>query len=487
MPPSYVSVSPAGVPQFDELYAVSDLHMGGQSSFQIFGSGPELAQLIEHLRSLDTGRIALLINGDLVDFLAEPDARAFDPEGAVRKLDRIANDPAFKPVWDALRKFVRKKNRHLIITMGNHDLELALPWVRSHLVQLLTGDDAAAYARLTLAFEGHGYLCQVGNARVLGLHGNEVDTWNVTDHETIRRFGRDIQWGRMVDAWIPNAGTQLVIDVMNDVKKKYPFVDLLKPELEAVIPTLAAVAPDKRDSIRAAYGALTRLAKDKFWRATGFLGGEQDDGAQPKADGVTVLPGLYGGSRLKAQVLLDEAERRLLAGVDPITLVPDDARGHYLSVGGAIWRFIQGEESPEILREALEGLNRDRSFDWSQGDGTFRQLDEQVGSDVDVILAGHTHLERALPRTKGRGWYFNSGTWARLMKIESDVLNDQPKFAKLYQALQGQSMDALQDYVVHRRTAIAIRAGTNGTTSELLRWGSGTLAPVDNRARYVKN
>ena len=43
------------------------------------------------------------------------------------------------PVWKALKKFVRTKDRRLIITLGNHDLELALPWVREHLLGLIAG------------------------------------------------------------------------------------------------------------------------------------------------------------------------------------------------------------------------------------------------------------------------------------------------------------------------------------------------------------
>src|SRR5258707_670076 len=108
---------------------------GSEPGSQIFDSGPELAKLIDLLRT-KPGKVALVINGDMVDFLAEPGAKAFDPDGAIQKLDRIAGDIAFAPVWKALRKLVRTKGRRLIITLGNHDVELALPWVREHLLDL---------------------------------------------------------------------------------------------------------------------------------------------------------------------------------------------------------------------------------------------------------------------------------------------------------------------------------------------------------------
>lgn len=67
-----MAISSQGVPSFDALYAVSDLHMGGAGpGAQIFDSGAELAGLILHLAQ-KPGKIALVFNGDTVDFLAEP-------------------------------------------------------------------------------------------------------------------------------------------------------------------------------------------------------------------------------------------------------------------------------------------------------------------------------------------------------------------------------------------------------------------------------
>ena len=66
-------------------------------------------------------------------------------------------------------------------------------------------------------------------AKVVCVHGNEVDSWNVADYERLRRIGRDYQFGVSVEGWTPNAGAQMVIEVMNQIKRDYPFVDLLKP------------------------------------------------------------------------------------------------------------------------------------------------------------------------------------------------------------------------------------------------------------------
>jgi UDP-2,3-diacylglucosamine pyrophosphatase LpxH len=477
------------IPQFDELYSVSDLHMGGLGAGgQIFDSGHELGGLIEHLRT-KPGKVALVINGDTVDFLAEPDAKSFDPDGAISKLVRISADRSFEPVWTALKKFVRTKGRRLIITLGNHDLELALPWVRLHLLDLLAGDDDAARGRIMLPFDGSGLLCRVGNAKVLCVHGNEVDDWNVTDHEAIRRLGRDLQQGRTVDAWIPNAGTHLVIEVMNDIKKSHPFVDLLKPELEAVIPVLLAAAPEKRDRIAGAFPVLRRLAMDKVRRATGWLGAEELADESSRV-GAPVPP---ARARMNPDALMAAAEEHLLSGTKPISLVRDVERDEQLGWGGATWSWMRGRDIRETLRAALDDLQKDRSFEWSQEDDTFRQLDEAIGPEVDFILAGHTHLERALRRRKTNGCYLNSGTWVRVIKLEPNVLANQADFNKVYGALAAGTMDALDKLdglVLRRRTVVAVRAVPGGTRGELLHWcavGQGRgLNAVDPQAGMTK-
>ncbi|HKV09947.1 MAG TPA: metallophosphoesterase [Thermoanaerobaculia bacterium] len=478
-----MSIPSDSLPQFDELYVISDLHLGGPPGFQIFNSGAEVEKLVNALRASDPNRpdrrVALVVNGDLVDFLAERPARHFDPAGAVDKLNRIVKDPAFAPVFRSLQKFAATRNRSLVITLGNHDVELALPWVREHLLDLLSGGNEAARGRITLSFDGAGFLCRVGNAQVLCVHGNEVDTWNVTDHETIRRIGRDLTHGLPVQSWIPNAGTQLVIDVMNDLKGRYPFIDLLKPEMEGVIPTILALAPDQRDKVRAVAATARRLALDKIRRATGFLGSEEEV-EEAVALPAGVVAGSFG-SPSSRKVLLDETEERIRSGVDPLSLVPGDQRGEYLGMSGAVLRFFRGEDTSEVLREALEQLRADRSFDFTAEDATFKSLDESIGGDVDFVIAGHTHLERALRRKKGRGWYFNSGTWVRLIRLEKDVLGDRDRFRTVFDAFKAGTMDALdqfKDLVLRRLTVAAIWTDGQGTHGELRHVGLKPSEPL---------
>lgn len=503
---TYLSIPPESLPQFDELYVVSDLHMGGTAGHQMFNSGKELARLIRYLKARPPeSRVALLIDGDFVDFLAEPDAKHFDPEGAVRKLNRITEDSAFKEVFEALRGFANTSNRRLIINLGNHDLELALPWAHTRLLEILTGGDEAACARITCSFEGTGFPCKVGNATVLCVHGNEVDRWNVADYEVIRRFGREVLQGRPIESWIPNAGSQLVIDVMNSIKYKYPFVDLLKPETNAMVPTLLALAPEQQDKLQAIWSTLARLGWDSIKIATGFLGTKEEEDLKGRtveagdifASGQRSLSrGFTRADREQyALSLLDKAEEAFLRDIDPMMLVDNDMLGSYLGLAGAFKKWIFGADKCEVLREAFSDLGEDRSFDPTADDATSKDLDEKVGDGFDFLIAGHTHLARALTRKKKSGWYFNSGTWARLIRFEDKVIKDPEAFKKVFEAFSAGSMEALDSFpnlVMRILTVVAIRAEGAKTHGELLEANQEAttddeILPLETDYRFTKS
>lgn len=149
-------------PKYDELYVVSDLHMGGTKNadrdFQIFNRGTRLGELITHLaEQRPNENICLALNGDIIDSLAEDQIRgyvALDYELAQNILERIYQDPSFAPVWNALERFIKKPRRHLIFIVGNHDIELSLPGVEASIRHRLTKDDIDAKSRL--AFSTHG-------------------------------------------------------------------------------------------------------------------------------------------------------------------------------------------------------------------------------------------------------------------------------------------------------------------------------------------
>ncbi len=479
------------LPQFDELYAISDLHMGGVQGSQIFGSQRELVALIDYVRDRPAAKVALVINGDSVDFLAEPGAKYFDPHGANDKLDRIVQDATFKPVFDALSLFVARMNRQLIFTLGNHDIELALPWVREHLIEILTRNDEAAKGRITLSFDGAGYACTVRGSSVLCVHGNEVDTWNVTDYERLRRSGRDYLQSRPMEDWTPNAGTKLVIDVMNEVKREYPFVDLLKPEVEAVVPVLLALDHTQIKKLSRLMAVGTRLGWDTVRRMTGFLSaGEEgepglvgiDRKTEEQAASIAPLERLLtetftqrtGGSGAASQSreLMNEIEVRFRKRTNPLDLVVTGQRAEMLGSFSAALDWFTGRPPEEVLREALEKLKKDSSFDALNADSPYWRIDELVGH-FDYLITGHTHQERKPGRTNGRGVYFNSGTWAALMNFTGTQLSSDSEFKVIFDKLKSSrtiaQLEQLPGLVLRKPAVVAVNEESGAVGAQLQR------------------
>ena len=273
--------------QLDQLHAVSDLHLGGAPGRQIFDQGQLLAGTIDRLRErAPDARVGLVLNGDIVDFLAAPGATYLDPFGAVTKLDAILTDAAFRPVWEALARFVRAPNRTLTLGLGNHDVELALPDVQEHLLHAICGDSLEARARVRVAMDGSGYSCVVGARRVLCVHGNEVDAWNVVDQGALNRVICSLRQESAVPPWDPNAGTRLVIDVMNDIKRSFPMVDLLKPETRPLVGVLLALDPSSFKALKRFAPIAARLGRQRLRAADEIIGDGSQSGihARPFVD-----------------------------------------------------------------------------------------------------------------------------------------------------------------------------------------------------------
>src|SRR5688572_30246115 len=83
-------------PNYDQLYVVSDLHLGGFDgqdsrgqvrSYRIFRDAEALAWAIERICAESAGaKVGLVLNGDVVDFLADRKPSYFDSDGAAQKL-----------------------------------------------------------------------------------------------------------------------------------------------------------------------------------------------------------------------------------------------------------------------------------------------------------------------------------------------------------------------------------------------------------------
>ena len=474
-------------PQFDGVYVVSDVHMGGaEPNQQIFNQGDDLAKLVRGMASMEPGRrLALVFNGDTVDFLAEKDATYFDPDNAIKKLDDVVGRKEFKAVWEALREYVATPNRTLVFTLGNHEPELALPWVRERLVQHLVGDGDGVEerrARVMLCFDGTGFFCTVGGKQVLCLHGNETDITNVIDYEALRRAGRDRVHGRKSESWRPNAGTKLVIDVMNTVKKTRPFVDILKPTGQAVAVVVATL--DWKHAKRAVFlpSVLRRGTWDYFRRKFGFLTMEDDETSlvselpvEPEEDAEAEFVSIMRATFLSEEVAADEVDALLDEVGDTLdTGAAAEALGEEGEETLGALDFLRRFSPAEALRIALKAWREETTFAWDTPDSTYTKFHDLVGAEVDVLITGHTHLEKAIRRE--RALYFNCGTWARLMRLTDEMVEDEAHFKPIHELLTKKAMadlDACPGLVELRPSVVCVAGDGQNVTAGLYRFDAG--------------
>lgn len=461
--------------QYDELHVVSDLHLGGKPDFQIFDQGKELAGLIDLLRERPKERtIGLVLNGDVVDFLAEPNADYLDPVGVVVRLRRIVEqDSSFSMVWEALARFVHEDNRELVFVLGNHDVELALPAAKEYLLQRLCQSSSAARGRVFFATDGAGFTCQVNGRKVLCVHGNEVDTWNLVDHSQLLEVSQALNRSNTVPEWVPNAGTRLVIDIMNDIKQEQPFVDLLKPETKVVPAILLATDKKIAEKLYKLAPVLLRLGADGIRHRTGFL----SDNFAPMNSEDALQELLRPGFSMPPKVVVEDedalfrrVEERFQQGSSHAEFGEVRTK-ETLGIPGMILDRFLSRDPVENLREALANwLGSDRTFDVNYEDeDTFQPLDREIGADIDFIVAGHTHLHRSLKRKRGSGVYFNSGSWIRLIKIQKESLKDTATFRPVFNMLRAMTMQELDKsgLIERRPTVVSIETIGDRTVGEL--------------------
>ncbi|MES9858518.1 MAG: metallophosphoesterase [Sedimenticola sp.] len=495
--------------QFDDLYVVSDLHLGGQDEFQVFEQGSLLKATIDKLYThTEAGRrIGLVLNGDIVDFLAEANPKYLDTFGAVAKLKRIFQDPAFKPVWGALQRFIAKADNQLILVLGNHDLELALPEVKLTLINHLSKGKVAAKGRIHFSFDGTGYRCQINSRNILCMHGNEADVWNLVDYSALQEVRKSLVRGQAPPEWDANAGTRLVLDVMNKIKRDYPIADLLKPEREAILPILAHLVKTKELASQLAQLSKIGMVKQRDgWRHWfGFLAAQDEikvNATLPSSE--EVFSDLIGES---TRNLNTEASRKLLIKAFRES-ENEQAETLYLKEGGGgeylgleFWDRLLGksdEQRAEELRIKLQKqLLGDKTFDIDGPDENFDELDKLAGSDIDFLIAGHTHLYRAHQRKENHGYYYNTGTWATLIQLTTALLNDKAAFFDVYKVFKSGDRSALKkckiptgngkaaSLLLHQPTLARIQYNSTGhVVSELCRaTARGELVPI-TKSKY---
>ena len=468
-----------------ELFVISDLHLGGlrganpeDRGFCINPHGDKLAAFVKQLgqrAQANRHAVELVINGDLFDFLALESATPVgvavaplwvpfieDSElalGALRQV--LAQERAF---FDELRDFL-SFGGDLTLVLGNHDLELSLPRLRETLAARL---ETPGGRRIRFVIDGEAYRA---GPHVLIEHGNRYDGFNVVEHDELRRLRSAQSRGEAGNdrpRFHPPPGSHLVAEVMNPIKARYSFVDLLKPETGAVIPLLLALEPGLFRDVEALWTAyrLRREANAQNATEAGWPAGIGQIGTAglqtpPPPSLQDLLAARMGPAEL--QRLLDCTSPALAAlqAAEQRIGMADDARWLWsitkLARGGHDWARRR-----LVLLDALRTLQHDRTFDPGFEEPAYlRHAEHFVGRDVarpqdtqvNVVVFGHTHLAKQieLPRAGEPATYINTGTWAELMRLPSDLFHSSQNraLAALDDFVQALDRNAFGDYVFH--------------------------------------
>jgi len=423
-----------------EVYVISDLHIGGEPAgsnelrgFQINTHTHQLANFINLLARKSDKSVELVINGDLVDFLAETPWTAFEKHlpNVLIKLNNIFRREAH--VFNALKTFLQNSKHRLTLLLGNHDIELSLPHVRAILEKTI----GATSANFRFLFDGEAY--SIGN-EVLIEHGNRYDSWNSVDDNRLRQFREKMSRNEKADSFTAPKGSELVEKIMNPMKVKYPFVDMLKPETGAAIPILLALEPQIRSKID---NLLRIYLSDMIPEGLGIR---------------TISSGSKGNESLEEnlvnkemQKLFSDAElQEFLTATDALSNPAEEAE--LSSVDGtsektrsfrlvhSLWQLLTANNRQALYKRlpalltALKSLQSPKTFDLdTETFPEYLQAATQLSENgFKYIIFGHTHLARRINLPNG-GVYINSGTWADLMKFPTNILDHPDKHYALEQ------------------------------------------------------
>lgn len=480
------------------VYVISDLHLGGTygktsegRGFRINTHVNMLAEFVDGLAAspADEPNIELVINGDMVDFLAEKESGppfwkpfTFDSDAACAKLQAIAGrDPRF---FRALGSFLDHHHRLTILT-GNHDIELAMPAVRRKLRQLIGVKPGHDYE---VIHNGEAY--SVGEAVI--EHGNRYDRWNVVNHDGLRRLSALLSRRQPVakkSGFEPPAGSKLVSWVINEIKEDYKFIDLLKPVTDAAVPLLLALEPGYRQ-ILATVAKLGLQARGHRMEAAAIpsFGGDISAEGNPDSSAYgsdmrsnsgeffesTSAPG-DDDSALQ-QILRERLGKDTPAFLEVLPSPASTASGGIggdISAGSFIDRtlglarllFARDDQDiacrlPALLR-ALQSLQASRDFemDYEPAREYSNAAMELFKGGFRYVIFGHSHLAKKIELPPGSGnWYLNSGTWADLMQLPQEIITAAPAEAraKLEPFVQNLGEGQLERWIVFHPTFVQL-------------------------------
>lgn len=445
----------------ERVVVISDLHMAAKGR-GIFSAQKELAAFIEHVAGWPES-VDFVVLGDALDYLQVEPFLDFTPGAAKAKTEAIVDNN--KEVFAALAGLV-KAGKRVRWCVGNHDLELVFKGAQEVLADAILGPSGGAAKELLEIKTDGGRIdyAMHGGGTLRLVHGNTGDAWNAIDYEAATAVAD--AGGSASFVYPP--GSKLVAEVLNPLKDEgFIHIDLLKPEATVALPLTLALWPESTQKyLKSAFPAFfassgisikARLEKIFGGVKPKFGGALPDAAAKIKAAPTPedlLAIALRDAFAVDAAKSADVAESASLQkGLASLLAEPQGAKmiADALTSEGQPGKNFSGSWAKSLIARALRGsaYNANQvSNIWSveQPD----ELDEYVqgtfkdtNAKVLVVVAGHTHLGRAV--SYSGGFYINTGTWANLMRIP----------AYFQGAEFAEHSRSLRDYFAHPESAPA--------------------------------
>lgn len=387
-----------------DTLVLSDLHLSAEGAPGFYAGGEALPRLLARTAAR-SAPARIVLNGDTFDFLTAEGEPALAAEQARAAMQELARSRDAAPVLRQLGA-VLAAGGEVIIRLGNHDLELALPPVQE-VVRAALEQPPAIAARLCFMTGDRPLLLTIGGARILVTHGEHDDPFNRIDYPRLLRGAAGGAKDAAAFRYPP--GTLLMRRIVGPIRSKYGlrFLDFLKPDFQGAALVALAVAPE----------AFRELFQAASWDIGWHLLRSSGSGLS-FAPGEGTEPDLGLAERLAAGLsLIEEDELRAFAAPETeVSFSASPGRGAGLSQGLRAKLLRAGLSLYARAHRAFAGRSGADFFSLRPGDeerSWARELGRRYAADA--VLTGHTHAARF---DAGAGCvYINSGTWIWLVRL----------------------------------------------------------------------
>jgi hypothetical protein len=329
---------------------------------------------------------------------------------------------------------------------------------------ILDGAAANSSARLNFLRDRTTYRTTSNGVLVHVEHGNKDDAWNAINYT---RLIDDAETGTSEFAYPP--GTKFVYETMNGVKEDLQFVDVLKPEVPAVLLLLMALRPWKSmlslpGGVKAKFLSVINGWLAKLRQALGGapLGPPPSDEANPQAVLAHALALGFASDPNEPLTRASVDDLEFFLDADEPAIQPcQPTLGGLLD--GTKGRLIAAAMSTLARFSALQQTGSEFSTANHPNDPFSISARGRLKGDVKVAIFGHTHEALKTEFPDGR-LYVNSGAWANLVRLPQ---------SKQYKELLDWARK-LADNTFERSpflTFVRIDPSAAGATVGLYRWG----------------